>query len=74
MARLRTETRTVYVAPTKGRAYLTKSAAAFAEARAMLTRKYPTEHSNEHNDGWHWTERDDLRAVYSRLARLLRRA
>jgi len=79
MARLTTATRTVYYAPTRRRAYLTKDAAAYAEARAMITRKYPiegrvTENGFVVDSGWHWTEDDRLCKVYARLARILRRA
>lgn len=79
MARVQPVSRTAYLAPTKGRAYLTKDAAAYAEARAMITRKYPTEREEKENGrvvatGWHWTEDDRLCKVYTRLAQRLRRA
>lgn len=34
---------TLYLAPTKGRRYMTAKSAAYAEARALLDRKYPRE-------------------------------
>lgn len=78
MARVQPMIRTVYLAPTKGRSYLTKDAAAYAEARAMITRKYPTEREEKESgrvvaSGWHWTQDDRLCKVYARLARRLRR-
>ncbi len=79
MARLIPANGPVFIAPTKGRAYLTKGAAASAEARAMLARKYPTEREDRDsigmtNRGWHWSEDERLQRVHARLSRLLRRA
>lgn len=67
---------TVYLAPTAGRRYLTRKAAANAEARALIRAKYPTERA-EHDvgySGWHWSNDDRLRRVHARLAsRIYRR-
>ena len=74
MARIVGAPRTAYFAPTARRAYLTKEAAARAEARAMIRRKYPTEASDyPHDRGWHWSQDDRLVRLYDRLSRLLRR-
>lgn len=71
MSELQRQTRTVYFAPTKGRAYLTLMAAAHAEARAMIERKYPTEVSDctAEDRGWHWSQDERLVRVKARLAR-----
>lgn len=66
---------TVYLAPTKGRRYLTKRSAVRAEAAAMLERKYPTERGDE-TDGfhhWHWSDDEQLRKVHARLVQLIAR-
>ena len=75
--RIEAKTRTVYLAPTRGRCYLTKRAAAQGEARTLIERKYPTER-DERNEygrviswGWHWTEDARLCAVHDRLVRRL---
>lgn len=68
---------TVYLAPTAGRRYLTRKAAANAEARALIRAKYPTEHAEPDvsYSGWHWSNDDRLVRVYSRLAaRIYRRS
>jgi len=72
---------TVYFAPTAGRRYLTRKAAALAEAKALIRAKYPTEPA-EHDDsgrrtygGFHWSMDDRLCRVLSRLAaRIYRRS
>lgn len=70
------KTRTVFHSPTAGRSYLTKAAAASAEARALITRKYPTEHSDlpggARNCVWHWTDDERLRRVHARLSKQIR--
>lgn len=69
----------VFYAKTKGRRYLTLRAAANAEARALLDKKYPKERA-EHEQGrmihppWHWSSDEKLTKVHSRLVRwILRR-
>lgn len=68
--------RTVYRAPTKGRAYLTARAAANAEAGAMLAKKYPSERA-EYDvgfSGWNWSLDEQLIRVHARLSkRILRK-
>lgn len=72
--------RPVFRAPTKGRCYLTARAAADAEARAMLAKKYPTEKAHYERDGYmsdpgyHWSSDERLVKVHKRLTRLLLRA
>ena len=39
-------TKTVYRSTTKGRSYLTKSAAVNAEARALISKKHPPERAD----------------------------
>ena len=75
MAAVQPIMRKVYLAPTKGRHYLTARAAANAEAAAMVIKKYPTERDDPHcGGGWHWTGDPRLIAVQARLcARILRR-
>jgi hypothetical protein len=80
MAALELVPRTVYRAPTARRHYLTPRAAADAEARALVMRKYPTEREGrDHNGmvydpGWHWSSDPRLVRLHKRLRRsLLRR-
>lgn len=67
----------VYRSPTRGRRYLTPEAAAYAEARAQLDRKYPEEKPEYGasggliDGGWHWTSEPQHVAAYERLARLI---
>lgn len=67
----------VYLAPTKGRHYLTPKAAAFAEARAQMNRKYPEEKPEYGpkgglvDGGWHWSCEPHHVAAYERLSRCL---
>jgi hypothetical protein len=70
--------RMVFRSPTKGRAYLTASAAAKAEAAAMLARKYPTEKPEYdaiggmcYDPGYHWSGDERLVKVHARLAKRL---
>lgn len=75
MARIEPNSRTVYLAPTAGRTYLTARAAANREAAAMLARKYPTERDDpECGGGYHWTQDAHLVKVRQRLARIILRA
>lgn len=76
MPRIRPVNRTVYFAPTARRHFMTKKAAAMAEARALLTRKYPTEHEEHYGDAvmnrvWHWSDDDRHHRTYVRLAKAL---
>ena len=73
MASISAMTRTVFLAPTARRAYLTRKAAAGAEARAMIRRKYPTEPSEPGYSGWHWSQDDRLCHVHKRLSRMIAR-
>jgi len=75
MAKIEPNSRTVYLAPTAGRTYLTARAAANREAAAMLERKYPTERDDpECGGGYHWTQSPTLVKVRQRLARIILRA
>lgn len=77
MAAIKPEARTVYLAPTKGRRYLSARSAASAEARAMLDAKHPAEIAEFDgegrctNGGWHWSSDDFLLRVHKRLSRLI---
>lgn len=70
----------MYLAPTKGRCYLTKRAAIHAEARALIERKHPTERSYTEPDGymsdpgWHWTALPRHDVLYRRVVRLVAQA
>ncbi|WP_404927114.1 hypothetical protein [Mesorhizobium sp. ORM16] len=78
--RLTAVQRVVYLAPTAKRYYFTRRAAAGAEARALIKRKYPTERPESEGGyvtyrGWHWSEDERLVKVCSRLTkRILRLA
>ncbi len=64
-------TQTVFFAPTARRTYVTRRGAAFGEARARLTKKYPPERSNADSPGWSWRydlpNSDKLLKRYARL-------
>lgn len=67
---------TLYRAPTKGRRYLTAKAAANAEARAQLDKKYPLERPEYEQghmifSGWHWSADPRLVEAHVRLSRAL---
>ena len=72
-------TRTVYRATTKGRAYLTKTAAIKAEARALIENRHPTESSEfdgngyQTDPGWHWTNLNRSDVLYRRVCRLVKK-
>ncbi len=74
MARIKTQTSTAFYAPTARRRYLTRRAAAVAEARALLSRKYPAEHDDYGRIEWHWSHEDRHLRTHKRLARLIARA
>lgn len=68
--------RTVFFAPGARKHFMTKRAAAQAEAKAMLSKKYPHERP-EYDvgfDGWHWRQDERLCRVYERLWRRILRA
>ena len=71
MAKLQPIERKVYLAPTAKRHYLTRKAAANAEARALIRRKYPSERSEPDVGfrGWHWSEDERLVRVHNRLSK-----
>lgn len=76
MPMIETAQRTVYLSPSRGRAYLTAKGAANAEANFMLVKKYPTEKAEYQNGfcydrGYHWSEDEFLRRVHERLVRLI---
>lgn len=78
MAAIQPQAVTAYLAPTKGRRYLTARSAAKAEAAAKLESKYPTEREEYENGrmyyaGYHWSEDEQLLRVHKRYARLLMR-
>jgi hypothetical protein len=76
--KVETRIRRSYFSPTANRSFLTKRAAANAEARALITRKYPTEKPHwmdgPNGDRWHWTEDERLCLVYARLSKLILRS
>ena len=80
MAAITKTTRHVFRAPTKGRDYLTVTAAVNAEARALMDKRYPAEREDYDGDGrctyggWHWNSDPKLVRVHARLARLILRA
>lgn len=61
----------VYFAPTARRTFITKRAAASAEARAQIRKKYPTERGDIESPGYHW--RHDLPNADKIHRRLMRR-
>jgi len=67
-------TRVVFFSPKAGRHYFTRKAAVYAEARAMMLAKYPSERRDVHGINWHWTEDERLCRVYTRLSRSIHRA
>lgn len=71
--RLETRTATLYYAPTRRKKYQTLTAAAKAEARAQLDRKYPREHGDDQDAGWHWSNEAAHMLTYARLSRWLMR-
>lgn len=76
MPAIKPEARTVYLAPTKGRRYLSDRSAASAEASAMLDEKHPREHAEYEGGhlifpGWHWSSDPFLARVHKRLSRLI---
>jgi len=74
-APIQVRTQPVYFAPTARKTFVTKRAAAKAEARARIRAKYPTERSSEDYKGWHW--RSDLphaEKLYRRYSRMILRS
>ncbi|WP_429951435.1 hypothetical protein ACQYWY_06985 [Comamonas sediminis] len=78
MAKIQVISRPVFLAPTKGRSYLTAKAAADNEAKALLSNKYPPDRC-EYEDGqliypgWHWSTDERMQKTHERLSRLLLR-
>lgn len=64
-------TQVVYYAPTANRTFVTKRAAAKAEARARIKVKYPTELGDEDESGWHWSMLPRADKLLKRYARIL---
>lgn len=73
MAAIRIERAKVYVAPSRGRRFLTARAAARAEAAAVMVGRYPTERGDERDgySSWHWSSDERLVRVHARLTRML---
>lgn len=76
MAAIKAESQTIYLAPSKGRRYLSARSAANAEARAMLDKKYPIERPEYESGhlifaGWHWSNDPFLDRVHKRLSSLI---
>ncbi|MBH3213200.1 hypothetical protein [Serratia marcescens] len=74
-------TATVWFAPTKGRRYLSKSAAIHAETKAKIFSRYPSESPDYENghltyQGWNieYDEPERYRKMYRRLSRLVAKA
>ena len=70
---------TVYLAPTARRRYLTKKSAVRAEARALISRKHPTE-KGEYDEagmltyeGWHWTSLPRSDVLFRRVCKMVER-
>ena len=70
-SRIKAKPATVYFAPTMGRRYLTRRAAIRAEARAMISKKYPSEHDDNGTCVWHWGCEERFTRLYARLTRIL---
>jgi hypothetical protein len=69
----------VFYAPTRRRHYLTLKGAAFAEAGAVIAKKYPTEQPEYLEgrltySGFHYTSDERLVRVRARLARRILKA
>ena len=78
MANIQIIVRPIYLAPTKGRSYLTPKAAADNEAKALLSKKYPPDRCEQENGqliypGWHWSADERMQKTHERLSRLLLR-
>lgn len=77
MPAIRRTERLVFRAPTRGRDYLTVTAAARNEAAAMIEKKYPREQA-EYEDGgrctypgYHWSSDSRLQRLHARLTLIL---
>lgn len=71
--------RTVYLAPTRGRHYMTKASAIRAEATALIIRRHPTEEPDYDQGhmlypGFHWTELPRHAVLLRRVCRLVKNA
>jgi len=78
MTKIQVINRPIYLAPTKGRCYLTAKAAANNEASAQMNKKYPPERCEYENGhliypGWHWSSDERMQKTHERLSRLLLR-
>lgn len=74
MSAIQIDCQQVYRSPTKGRRYLTPKAAADAEARAQMDRKYPREEAEYEQgqtiyNGWHWSADQKHVEAHKHLAR-----
>ena|ERR1019366_9080760 len=75
MTMIEERTRKVFYSPKAGRCYLTKRAAIYAEARAIIEEKHPSEHAEDDTgyEGWYWRKglpRSDV--LLRRVARLVK--
>lgn len=71
MATLQIVPRPVYFAPSANRCYLTKRAAAHAEASALVSAKYQRETNDNGWSIWWWGNDERLVRLHSRIKRRL---
>lgn len=79
MAVVERQSAVVFYAPTPRRRYLSLRGAVYAEARARMNLKYPSEAPQEDeygitDRGWHWRDDPILCRIFDRYEKLLRRA
>lgn len=67
---------TVYRSTLACRNFLTRRAAIHAEARALISKKYPKERSSieDGDPGWHWTSLPRANVLWRRVVRMINRA
>jgi len=72
---IETKQATVYYSSKAGRRYFSLNAAIAAEARALITHKYPTEpFEPDTGHEFHWSSLDHAGALYERLCRMIKRS